>query len=87
MDENGIWLEDQNVILQVFLKEFYKSFQKDRNVNIQPWFLYLRMSDSDNEWLIREVTTDEVWIAVKQIGPLKALGSDIMHAISYKSNL
>lgn len=35
MDENGIWLEDQNVILQVFLKEFYKSFQKDRNVNIQ----------------------------------------------------
>lgn len=39
------------------------------------------ISSIDKEWLIREVRIDEVWQAVKQIGPLKALDAEGMHAI------
>lgn len=40
------------------------------------------VAKSDDEWLTREVTIDEVWTTVQQIGPLTP-GSDSMHVIFY----
>lgn len=74
MNENEIWIEDQNGILQVFSMEFSKRFRKNPNVNIQDAFsLSKDVSDSENERLPREVTIDEAWRAVQQISPLKKL--------------
>lgn len=82
MKENGIWSEDQSCILQVFSTEFCRRFKRDLNVNIcQPILLSRSISTSNNEWLTRDLTEDKVWQAVKQIGSLKALGPNYMHAI------
>lgn len=73
--ENGMWLEDQNIILQAFLKEFFKRYKNDPNVNIQVAIPLSRdMSSGDYKWLIRELTTYEVWQGAKLMGPLKILG-------------
>lgn len=41
--------------------------------------LYRDISDEDNSCLTQEITMEEVWRAVKQTGPLKALDPDSMH--------
>lgn len=41
------------------------------------------ISVSQNESLIKDVTNEEIWNAVNNIGPLKAQGPDGIHAIFY----
>lgn len=78
MDENEIWLKDQTLILQEFLKEFAKRFKKDSNNNTQMEIpLSKDISDEKNDWLTREITMGEVWQAAKQSDPLKAYGSNV----------
>lgn len=67
------------------LPEFQKRFSKDSHNNVHIAIpLFKDISDKDNKHLIRDPTMDEVWLAVKQIGPLKAPGPDGIHVIFYK---
>lgn len=81
-DGNGIWSDNQNVILQAFSDELYLRFKNDPNVNIHEAISLSRdILAWTNQWLTPEVKEDEVWQAVKQVGPLKAPRLDDIHAI------
>lgn len=58
----------QKCILQAFTREFQKRFSKNPYNNV---CLAVPLSkdiiEEDNRCLIRDPTTDEVWLAVKQI--------------------
>lgn len=65
--ENEIRSEEQNLILQVFSKEFTKRFRKDLNSIIHMAIPLSRdISNTENGWLTRDITMREVWQAVKQ---------------------
>lgn len=85
MDENRIWSDDQNYILQAFSQEFQKRFSMDISTNVHgAIFLSKDIPDEDNRRLTREPLVDELWFTVKQIRLLKASGLDDMHAIFYQ---
>lgn len=68
------------------LEEICKRFRKDPNVNIRNKIsLSKDVSSSDKKWLTREITTNEVWIVVKQIGPLILQSRMICTLFSTKS--
>lgn len=70
MDDNGTQSEDQNLILQVFSKEFTKKIKKDPNVNMRlaiPLSRYIL--DTKNDQLTQEIEMEEVWQAVNKLAP------------------
>lgn len=79
MDKYGIWSEDQHDVLQVFTKEFNRRFEKDPDAVPHQDIPLLRDISTDNEWLTREPTEDEIELA------LKAPRSDGMHVISIRN--
>lgn len=84
MGENSISLRTRMSYCRSFPKEFYKRFRKTRmsmsswRSLVQRYIVYRqRIANSRSN-------TDEVCLAVKQIGPLKAPHPDGMHAIFYQ---
>lgn len=58
----------QNWIAWAFTQEFQKRFSKNPYNNVCPAVpLSKDIIEEDNRCLIRDPTTDEVWLAVKQI--------------------
>lgn len=78
-------VSDQNGILQTFSNDFCRRFKKTSNVCInQALSLSKDISTEDNDWLTKEMYEEEVWQAVKQIGPLEAHHPDGIHVVLSK---
>lgn len=70
-----------------FLNKFYRRFKKNSNVClIQPVRLSRDIFADDNEWLTKKLSESEVWQAVRQTDPLKALRPYSMHPILFTKN-
>lgn len=86
-DTHGNWFDDQPGITQVITREFENKFKSDLSCTpTQAIPFPPDISNADNDLLTREVTDDEILNAVKQISPLKALGSDGMLVLFYQKN-
>lgn len=72
MDEDGLWSEDQNTILQILSIGFCRRFKKDPNV-VPSHAMYLSrdITSLDNQELTHRAIEKEVALVVHQISPLK----------------
>lgn len=84
MDENGLWLDNQNAILLVVSGEFAGG-QKRSPFAIQEAIpLTTDIVASDNTLLTRDAAEVEVYQVVFQLSPSKALGLNGRHAIFFQ---
>ena len=79
-DEAGVWKDDESVVEMIF-KDYYLELFVSSNPNeftdlleaVQP-----KVTESMNSSLLREFQSSEVYRALKQMYPLKALGPNGM---------
>ena len=79
-DEAGVWQDDESVVEMIF-KDYYLELFASSNPNefidlleaVQP-----KVTESMNSSLLREFQSSEVYRALKQMYPLKALGPNGM---------
>ena len=86
-DEAGVWQDDESVVEMIF-KDYYSELFASSNPNeftnllevVQP-----KVTESMNSSLLRDFQSSEVYQALQQMYPLKALGPDGM-ALYFFSN-
>jgi hypothetical protein len=84
--EDGGWVEDEVEKRAFITNHFSQLFRSSGNHNTQRLLDYVhsKVTNEMNADLLSEFTRDEVWIALKSIGNLKALGPDGNPALFYK---
>lgn len=84
MDENCLWSENQNDFFQVFSKEFYRRFKKERDLLLQQAIHLTKTLHLVIMFGCLERFRGGSLSSCFQISPLKAQGPDGIHAIFYK---
>ena len=86
-DDTGIWHEDEETIEKIILDYFKSIFSSNQlsNFDESSNAMEERVSPEMNEELQREFRAEEVWMALKQMHPTKALGLDGMSPIIYRT--
>ncbi|GMJ14221.1 hypothetical protein HRI_005091300 [Hibiscus trionum] len=83
LDDAGNWVTSEYGMLRLassyFAQLFTTSSPTDFLSNVQP-----RISSSTNAYLLQPFTTDEIWIAVKSMSPMKACGVDGYPALFFQ---
>lgn len=86
-DAQRNWFDDQLGIAQVITRKFDGRFKSDPTCNPSHAIPFSTdISDTDNDFLTKEVRDQEILDAVKHISPLKALGPNGMLAVCYQKN-
>lgn len=81
------YFDDQLGIAQIITREFEGRFKSDLACIASLAIPFSTdISDTDNKFLTKEVTDQEILDAIKQINPLKAPGPDGMPAVFYQKN-
>ena len=83
----GIWFDNQNEIVKVFINDFSKRFTSENpRINHELFYSFSPcITEEENRELIKEVTKAEIRVALSHINNLKAPGPNGL--ISNKHNI
>lgn len=86
----GNWATSENDIAEVSLQDFKKSFHMNSAPSHNALHDFLSVIDpcidnNDNISLLKQITDEEIWDAVKAIGALKAPGPDGLHTSFFQN--
>ncbi|CAN1136889.1 Transposon TX1 uncharacterized 149 kDa protein [Linum perenne] len=75
-DEDGVWVEDQLSLMELAVRHFEEVYSVPTDVNSKLAGFSNCMSGTDVESLVCHISAEEVQLAVKSMGALKAPGKD-----------